>query len=43
MLHSELYDVAILPGVKRPMNLGFKSKEIHHRINIGSQPSGSTI
>ena len=38
---SELYDVAILLGVKRPMNLGFKSKEIHHMINIGSQPSSS--
>nr|MDJ0537079.1 DUF4915 domain-containing protein [Xenococcaceae cyanobacterium MO_207.B15] len=35
---SELYDVAILPGVKRLMNLGFKSKEIHHMINIGSMP-----
>ena len=33
---TELYDVAILPGVKRPMNLGFKSKEIRQMINIGS-------
>ncbi|MDJ0681022.1 MAG: TIGR03032 family protein [Xenococcaceae cyanobacterium MO_167.B52] len=40
---SELYDVAILPGVKRPMNLGFKSKEIYHMINIGSQLSSSKI
>lgn len=36
---SELYDVAILPGVKRPMNLGFKSPEIRQMINIGSGES----
>ena len=29
---SELYDVAILPGVKRPMNLGFKSPEIRKKV-----------
>ncbi|MDJ0649235.1 MAG: TIGR03032 family protein [Xenococcaceae cyanobacterium MO_188.B19] len=36
---SELYDVAILPGVKRPMNLGFKSSEIRQMINVGSGKS----
>lgn len=36
---SELYDVAILPGVKRPMNLGFKSSEISQMINVGSGKS----
>ena len=31
---SELYDVAILPKVKRPMALGFKSDEIRRLITI---------
>jgi uncharacterized protein (TIGR03032 family) len=31
----ELYDVAILPGVSRPMALGFKSEEIRRNITIG--------
>ena len=31
----ELYDVAVLAGVQRPMALGFKSEEIHRSISIG--------
>jgi uncharacterized protein (TIGR03032 family) len=36
---QELYDVAILPGVTRPMALGFKSEEIRRHITIGSIPT----
>ena len=36
---SELYDVAVLPGVIRPMALGFKTDEIHRTIAIGDQGS----
>jgi uncharacterized protein (TIGR03032 family) len=32
---SELYDVATLPGVRRPMAIGFKSDEINHMISVG--------
>ncbi len=32
---SELYDVAVLPGVTRPMTIGFKSNEIQHMLSIG--------
>lgn len=32
---EELYDVIVLPGVKRPMSLGFQSDEIHRIITIG--------
>ncbi|MDJ0595021.1 MAG: TIGR03032 family protein [Pleurocapsa sp. MO_226.B13] len=32
---KELYDVAVLPGVRRPMALGFKSEEICRTITIG--------
>jgi len=32
---EELYDVAALPGVKRPMALGFQSDEIQRLITIG--------
>jgi len=32
---EELYDVAVLPGVMRPMALGFQSDEIHRIITIG--------
>ncbi len=32
---QELYDVAVLPGVTRPMALGFMSKEIQHVITVG--------
>lgn len=33
---EELYDVAVLPGVRQPMALGFKSDEIRRTITIGS-------
>ncbi len=33
----ELYDVAVLPGVARPMALGFKSDEIQRIIAIGDE------
>ncbi len=32
---EELYDVIALPGVERPMALGFQSDEIHRIITIG--------
>ena len=32
---SELYDVVVLPGVARPMAIGFKSDEIKHVISVG--------
>jgi hypothetical protein len=32
---DELYDILALPGVRRPMALGFKSDEIRHVIAIG--------
>lgn len=32
---EELYDVVALPGVRRPMALGFKTDEIRHTITIG--------
>lgn len=32
---EELYDVAVLPGVRQPMALGFKSDEIRRTITIG--------
>lgn len=32
---SELYDVAVLPGIVRPMTIGFQSDEIQHVLNIG--------
>ena len=31
---DELYDVAVLPGVARPMALGFQSDEIRHFTSI---------
>jgi uncharacterized protein (TIGR03032 family) len=34
-LVSELYDVAVLPGVRRPMAFGFKTDEIHRTIAVG--------
>ncbi len=33
---EELYDVVVLPGVHRPMALGFKTDEIRRIITIGS-------
>ena len=35
---TELYDVVVLPGVRRPMALGFKTDEIRRVISIGSWP-----
>ena len=32
----ELYDVAVLPGVSRPMALGLKTDEIEQLISIGN-------
>jgi uncharacterized protein (TIGR03032 family) len=34
-LVTELYDVAVLPGVRRPMALGFKTDEIQRTIVLG--------
>jgi hypothetical protein len=34
-LVEELYDVVALPGVRRPMALGFQSDEIQRTITIG--------
>jgi uncharacterized protein (TIGR03032 family) len=34
---SELYDVVVLPGVVRPMALGFKSDEIERLLTIGPE------
>jgi hypothetical protein len=31
---SELYDVAVLPGVQRPMIIGTKGDEIHRMIRF---------
>ena len=33
---QELYDVAVLPGVRRPMALGFKTDEIRRVVTIGA-------
>ena len=32
---NELYDVAIIPGIRRPMALGFRSDEIRRVISMG--------
>lgn len=34
---EELYDVVALPGVRRPMALGFKTDEIRHMIIVGEE------
>jgi len=34
---QELYDVVVLPGVRRPMALGFKTDEIRRVISVGPQ------
>jgi hypothetical protein len=33
----ELYDVAVMPGVVRPMALGFRSDEIRRMITIAPE------
>jgi uncharacterized protein (TIGR03032 family) len=35
---EELYDVQILPGVQRPMALGFKTGEIRRTLSMGDFP-----
>lgn len=32
---TQLYDVVVLPGVVRPMALGFKTEEIQHMVSLG--------
>jgi uncharacterized protein (TIGR03032 family) len=34
---TELYDVAVLPGVRRPMALGFQGEEIRRTITVGGE------
>lgn len=36
---QELYDVALLPGVRRPAAVGFKSDEIRRVITVGAPPT----
>jgi uncharacterized protein (TIGR03032 family) len=33
---EELYDVAVLPGVRRPMAIGLKTDEIGRMITVGA-------
>ena len=33
---EELYDVAVLPGVRRPMAIGLKTDEIRRMITVGA-------
>jgi uncharacterized protein (TIGR03032 family) len=37
---EELYDVVALPGVRRPMALGFKTDEIRRMLSVGPGPLG---
>ena len=37
---EEIYDVAVLPGVARPMALGFRTEEIRRTITVGATPLG---
>ena len=37
---QELYDVAALPDVQRPMALGFKTDEIRRTLSVGTPASG---
>jgi len=34
---QELYDVAVLPGVQRPMALGFLSDEIRRMLSVDDE------
>jgi hypothetical protein len=34
---QELYDVVVLPGVRRPMALGFKTDEIRRVVSVGTR------
>ncbi|MEM9980275.1 MAG: TIGR03032 family protein [Cyanobacteria bacterium P01_D01_bin.2] len=35
---AELYDVAVIPGVRRPMAIGFRNDEIRRVLSIGDSP-----
>ncbi len=37
----ELYDVAVLPGVRRPAAIGFKDADIRHVITMGEALGGT--
>lgn len=37
---DELYDVAVLPGSKRPMAIGLKSDEIRRFISVAPGATG---
>ena len=39
---QELYDVAVLPGVRRPMALGFKTDEIRRVLTIEDAASAES-
>ena len=38
---EELYDVIVLPGVRRPMAFGFKTDEIRRVVKMGAMPEGA--
>ncbi len=44
---QELYDVAVLPGITRPMALGFRSEEIRFAVRPETgdteDPPGSAV
>ena len=40
---TELYDVATLPTVRRPMALGLKTNDIQHILNIGPGVDGKVF
>ncbi|MBF0428449.1 MAG: TIGR03032 family protein [Magnetococcales bacterium] len=37
---DELYDVVAIPGVRQPMALGFRTREIHHFLKVGEMNHG---
>lgn len=37
---TELYDVGVLPGVTRPMAIGFKSDEVRRCLSLPDEPAG---
>jgi uncharacterized protein (TIGR03032 family) len=40
---EELYDVAVLRGVRRPMALGFKTDEIRRMLTVGDPPADPSV
>ena len=38
---EELYDVVVLPGVRRPMAIGFRTDEIRRVISVGERDHGT--